>query len=589
MLVAGQHLGAIGHQAVGVPERMTAQPGHRHRLRQRVRFVVPGSRRRTQRARHHLGAQHRLLVGHARARRPDQVAAGFDVAVQQVQIGVVDHVERHRDQHRPAPHQFGRIIGARVPQLNGRDDVASQTGVEQAAVEQAERLLVGELVTGPALHRSVEGRLCFDTPAGFGGDHQAHLADRLQAGQQLGVGRQFGAHLGEFGVGASGLQAVRQDALPPGLGAVAVGVPMPVLDQLGAAGQQLPDHLPALAGPGHHPVRAAADGGGVGLGHQEGRLLHAAGDVGQVLHVGGPRPRDPEGRAQRVEVVDPGQGEPVLGGVVDVRAGDVQRLADHGHVLAGLIRGDAGGDPVVRRHQRAHQFGLPTDVVVAHLGLVAPPGQVVGRGGVAFRGPQLVPVGEPVRPVGEPPAQVQLVNGAVALPAPVDEAGEDVGVVDQRQARLVVHLPAHHRRVVGVASDDRPDHALGEPPESGVGVVHVLAHAVRLGGAGGHVQRRLGVGLAQPRRHGVGRGSDHHVDPAGERRVQHRSQPVEVELALGRLPGGPHRLPHPDQVEAAGHHQVEVRLQPWAEVVLVVIGGPEPDPVEAHRWMSWPV
>ena len=54
-----------------------------------------------------------------------------------------------------------------------------------------------------------------------------------------------------------------------------------------------------------------------------------------------------------------GQLQVVLGGVVDVGADDVQRLADLGDVQTDLAERDAGGDELVLGDQAADELGLP--------------------------------------------------------------------------------------------------------------------------------------------------------------------------------------------------------------------------------------
>ena len=103
---------------------------------------------------------------------------------------------------------------------------------------------------------------------------------------------------GELAVGATGLAAVRQHAAPVGLGAEGEGVPVPVGDHPGAAGDQQPGGLPPLAVVRRLVHRREADRAGVGLGDQERRLARGLHQVGQVGHR--PRPADdPAHRAAR--------------------------------------------------------------------------------------------------------------------------------------------------------------------------------------------------------------------------------------------------------------------------------------------------
>ncbi len=84
---------------------------------------------------------------------------------------------------------------------------------------------------------------------------------------------EVGAEPAELGVDPAGLLVVRQDPDPVRLGAEVVGVPVPVLDHLRAAGDEGPRGLPPLAVERREVGRRAADGAGVGLGDQERRLL----------------------------------------------------------------------------------------------------------------------------------------------------------------------------------------------------------------------------------------------------------------------------------------------------------------------------
>ena len=115
-------------------------------------------------------------------------------------------------------------------------------------------------------------------------------------------------------------------------------------------------------------------------------------------------------------------------------------------------------------------------------------------------------------------------------------------------------------------------------------VVDVLPHSVRLGRPGCDMQGGLRIRGAQPRRDGVRRGPDDHVDAADLGLVQDRLQPVEAKLAFPRLPGRPHRLSDPDHVEPARGHQIEVFRQPGLQMIFGVVGRTEADlVVPDHR------
>src|SRR5579875_2248653 len=93
--------------------------------------------------------------------------------------------------------------------------------------------------------------------------------------------------------------------------------------------------------------------------------------------------------------------------------------------------------------------------------------------------------------------------------------------------------------------------------------------------AGAPLSRDLRVQPRQPRRDRVGGGAEHHADAALVRPVDDRLQPVQVEPAVLRLPGGPDGLADPDDGKAGLGHQVQVRLEVLTALVLVVVGGPE--------------
>ena len=160
------------------------------------------------------------------------------------------------------------------------------------------------------------------------------------------------------------------------------------------------------------------------------------------------------------------------------------------------------------------------------------------------------PSGEPVRPVDEAPALVERRDVAVALAQPVDEGLERAAVVEQLHPRLVVDLVADDRRVVGVAADDLADDPRRRASGRRVRVVGVLAVAV--GDRAAPVvrsARHLRVLAGQPRRDRVGRGSEDHLDAARVGAVEHRLEPVELEMAVLGFPRRPDRLADADDGE----------------------------------------
>ena len=144
---------------------------------------------------------------------------------------------------------------------------------------------------------------------------------------------------------------------------------------------------------------------------------------------------------------------------------------------------------------------------------------------------------------------------------------------------LVVDLVADHRRVLGVAGDDLADHPLGMEQERRVGVVDLLTRPPRHRLPGVRLAGDLRVGVRQPGRGGVGGGAEDDPDAAGVGPVQHGFEPVEVEDAVARLPGGPDRLADPDDGEVRLRHQVEITLEVLRRrLVLEVVGRSEADP-----------
>ena len=130
---------------------------------------------------------------------------------------------------------------------------------------------------------------------------------------------------GDLAVRTAGDAAVRQHAAPVGLGAEGERVPVPVLDHPRAARHEQPGDLAPLPVVRRTVHRGAPDRAGVGLGHQERRLLRGVHEVGELGH--GPRPRTthPIGRWRGA---GRSGGERVLHLVVGVAAGDVEPCAE---------------------------------------------------------------------------------------------------------------------------------------------------------------------------------------------------------------------------------------------------------------------
>jgi hypothetical protein len=182
-----------------------------------------------------------------------------------------------------------------------------------------------------------------------------------------------------------------------------------------------------------------------------------------------------------------------------------------------------------------------------------------------------------VRPVREAPFAVEGLDVAVLRLEAAYEPLERAAVVEELHAGLVIDLEADHRGVVGVAGDDRADDPLGVEEERRVRVVDLLARAPGHGFAGAALGGDLGVRGLQPRRDRVGRRAEDDGDASLVRPVEHRLQPVEVELVVTRLPRRPHRFADADDRELRVLHEVEILRRTVLAVVLGVIGGAEED------------
>jgi hypothetical protein len=181
-----------------------------------------------------------------------------------------------------------------------------------------------------------------------------------------------------------------------------------------------------------------------------------------------------------------------------------------------------------------------------------------------------------VRPVHEPPALVEDVDGAVLLPQPVDEALEHAAVVEQLDAGLVVDLEADHGRVVHVAADDLARDPLRVPAKRRMGEVGVLPVPVWNGPAGAALGHHLRVLAHEPRRHRVGRRAEDDPDVARVGSIQNGREPVELEAPVLWFPRRPHGLADADDRETGLGHQVEIAVEPVIGLVLRVVR----DPVE---------
>ncbi len=591
VLVGRKDLGVGDGQAVrpvrrrrglGQPERTVGRGPHGHGLREVAELVVRHSRRvgETGGGRFVPGAC--LVVGVAGAGAEDQVAAGPRVGGEPVERGVVGEIQGGDDEHRVAAGGFlgGRAFAfaARVVELAGVDDTDLASGVEGAAVEGVEDAVVGGGVRFAV--RGREGRVLLHQPLARGGVDDGDVGVRFETGDERSHGLELGAQPGEFGVRTTGPSAVREDSAPVGLGAEAQGLPLPVLDHAGAAADEGPGGLAPLAVVGGPVVPGHADGACVGLGDEERFLAGGEHPVGGLVE--GP---DAGGLPLLFVGVRGGVGQEqaVLHVVVRVAGGDVEAVGEFVVLDCRAGVGDAGRDEVLRAGVLADDVGLPADELGALAGLELPPGDVVLGLDVAVRGPQVGPRRQPVGPIDQAPLAVEGLDVAVLRAQVVGEALEDAVVVEQFQARFVVDLEADDGRVVGVAGDDLADDPLGVEAERRVGEVDFLPGAPADALAGAPLAGDLRVLAGQPRRDGVGGGTEDDGDAAFVGAVQHRLQPVELEAAVLGFPGRPDRLADPDDGEVRLGHEVEVGLEllvgPCVRavggVVFVIVGGTE--------------
>src|SRR5690606_20400084 len=108
----------------------------------------------------------------------------------------------------------------------------------------------------------------------------------------------------------------------------------------------------------------------------------------------------------------------------------------------------AGRDPLILARDLTNDVGLPADEVSDDLRLVPAPGEVVLRLCVAIGPPQVVPRAQAMRPVDETPLLIRLVGRRELPVEPGGEPLEDLLVMQQDEAGLVVDLIADDGRVV---------------------------------------------------------------------------------------------------------------------------------------------
>ena len=176
-----------------------------------------------------------------------------------------------------------------------------------------------------------------------------------------------------------------------------VGVPVPVLDHLGATSDEGPRDLPPLAFERREVARRAADCAGIGLGDQKRRLLGCVHPVRRKEQA--PRTRCGPTLWRSIGA---GYGEGVLHGVVRVPGGHIEGAGEAGVVHGRPFVGDARRDELVVAGVLPHDIGLPGDEFGGQLGLERAPGEIVLRLPVAVWFPQISPGAELVGPVPAP-------------------------------------------------------------------------------------------------------------------------------------------------------------------------------------------
>src|SRR5699024_350859 len=86
--------------------------------------------------------------------------------------------------------------------------------------------------------------------------------------------------------------------------------------------------------------------------------------------------------------------------------------------------------------------------------LKLPPGQRVLRLTISVWPPEVGPVGEPVRPIGQAPFAVEVLDGAVSAPQRIDELLEYLIVGEDLDAGFIVDLVADDGGMLCVAGNN---------------------------------------------------------------------------------------------------------------------------------------
>ena len=362
-------------------------------------------------------------------------------------------------------------------------------------------------------------------------------------------------------VGGIRFEVVAQQALPICFKGIVDGVPVPIFHHVGAGGE-VGVGLQAQLARERHPAVLA-----LGLRFEHQVVPAVLGGAGHVAAEG-----------------DLLAGQVVLGGVVDVHAGDVHggrglEVVDgrlHAVGVSTPFEIEVVGDELVVMRVFAHDVGLPLQegahLVAAELVEFAAQGLVDGGGHVR----EVLPGVDAVGPVVEAEVVVELVQIAVELLAQIlDEQALHVfgdGIV---VFRLVVHLVADDGRMVGDVGDELADHTFAVEAVGGVNDVHDLARAI-LALSVRRDREHARVELDEPAGHRVGRRADDDVDAGTLRGVKRAVHISEVEHARLRFAGAPCGFGDADDVQSRSlHHRhvlIDVVNALHHEIFVVICG-----------------
>ena len=453
VVVAGEYLRAgvfdrafpdhAGHQPVDpaggagfVRERKTGRCGKFQRGVQVREFFVPNPRGLSDGGGCDGGASARLVIPIAGADAGDEVTARGRVVPQEAEFVVCRDIEAGHHEHGMRLRE-GRRIGTELARVH---DARLSPRVDHAAVERIENDLVRLPVGQPI--RAVQRGEELERPLAVVGIEQRHVGVGLEPVERRADVREEGTDLAHFGIHATRPLVVRNHSAPVGLRAEVQRVPVPILDHGRPPRDKCEGRLLELAGIGRVVLIASGDRLGVGLSHQEAFLLRGEDAVGLAKQ----RP-DPRGRPVRDRLEVDALREVLLHAVIRVARRHVEGEHQVGVILCRPRVGDTGRDELVGSAVFAHDIGLPGNELGGEVGLITTPGQVVLRERIAVGNPQLGPLGDAVRPVGEPPLAIECLDIAILFTQPVDEGGEGERIMEKLHPRLVVDLESDHRRM----------------------------------------------------------------------------------------------------------------------------------------------